>query len=227
MGSEHSTFSFVLVTLGTAIVLYGTGTQGMGNFQTEGSSTAAKLNVAIAGGAGVLAFCVAFGMIRYHEQMRKAFQIERKFFIVRIAPNDDARTAFEKYAAHFSIDGAEIPALRRGNFYLVYVPYVEKDRLEKRSIDAQFHYVGAVPDAALDPRKSAQFPVVIDHGKFPTTDAGTDLPVYDEVYSVNLQKPPTESLRSAGKEPSAADKDPRTEQPVAPPPIVLPSEGKS
>jgi membrane protein implicated in regulation of membrane protease activity len=75
LGIVHTTFSFVLVVLGVAILLYGTGTQGMG--RVERASDQAKYNIALAGGAGVLSFCIAYGIALLGE-MQRAFQIERK-----------------------------------------------------------------------------------------------------------------------------------------------------
>jgi hypothetical protein len=56
MGETHSSLSFVLVVVGVAILLYGTGTQGMG--QLDSHVGTAKYKVAVAGGAGALAFGV-------------------------------------------------------------------------------------------------------------------------------------------------------------------------
>jgi hypothetical protein len=76
MSTNHAGITFVLVVLGVALLLYGTGTQGMGQFN---SGAGAGYNIAIAGGAGIVAFVVAYGIIKYSTDMRDAFQPERKF----------------------------------------------------------------------------------------------------------------------------------------------------
>ena len=124
MGSAHAGMTFVLVVLGVAVLLYGTGTQGMGEFKTD--AAAAKYNIAIAGGAGVLAFCVAFGIIEYSPKMRDAFQTEKKFVRLLIK-SVDGSSNIPSYAPTFEIDGVAIPAARRGNLVEVFVPYVTSE----------------------------------------------------------------------------------------------------
>ena len=83
MSTNHAGTTFVWVVLGVALMLYGTGTQGMGQF-----NSGAGYNVAMAGGAGVVAFAVPFGIIGYSGKMRDAFQPERKFVRVLIQGGD-------------------------------------------------------------------------------------------------------------------------------------------
>jgi hypothetical protein len=120
MGPAHSAFTFVLVVLGVAIMLYGTGTQGMGSLQS--TSAVAKYNIAIAGGAGVLAFCVAYGIIVKQEDIKSAFQVEKKYVRVPVMSRD-GRPLLDFYVWEFSIDGVGIPALRQGNYLEILVPY--------------------------------------------------------------------------------------------------------
>lgn len=119
-GTTHSSITFVLVVLGVAITLYGTGTQGMGRF--DSATNAGKYNVAIAGGAGVLAFCVALGMIHYYPQMQNAFQVEKKYVRVLIGPAENS-SDLTQYIAQFSIDGLSIPSVRIGRIFEVLVPF--------------------------------------------------------------------------------------------------------
>jgi hypothetical protein len=120
MGPAHSAFTFILVVLGVAIMLYGTGTQGMGSLQS--TSAAAKYNIAIAGGAGVLAFCVAYGIIWKQEDIKSAFQVEKKYVRVPVMSRD-GRPLLDFYLWEFSIDGVGIPAQRQGNYLEILVPY--------------------------------------------------------------------------------------------------------
>ena len=124
MGIAHAGITFVLVVLGVAVLLYGTGTQGLGELQTDTSTT--KYNVAIAGGAGVMAFCVALGIIWYSPKMRDAFQTEKKFVRV-VIKSADGTTSIPSYVPLFDIDGVAIPAARRGNAIEVLVPYFSSE----------------------------------------------------------------------------------------------------
>src|SRR5690349_1832428 len=108
MATNHAGITFILVVLGVAMMLYGTGTQGMGQFKSD---SAATYNVAIAGGAGVIAFIVAYGIIIYSPKMREAFQPEKKFVRVLIQ-SEDGSTRLPQYVSSFEIDGVPIPAAR-------------------------------------------------------------------------------------------------------------------
>ena len=121
MSTNHAGITFVLVVLGVALLLYGTGTQGMGQF-TAGAG--AGCNIAIAGGAGIVAFVVAYGIIKYSTDMRDAFQPERKFVRVLVQGGDGV-TEIAKYASTFEIDGVAVPAaVKTRNVVEVYVPYL-------------------------------------------------------------------------------------------------------
>ncbi|MGY4509275.1 hypothetical protein [Bradyrhizobium sp. USDA 3650] len=121
----HAAFTFVLVVLGIALLLYGTGTQSAGNFSSD--TTAAKYNVAIAGGAGVLALCVAFGMVTYYPMMADTFRAEKKYLRVLIKSTDGS-SKIAYYTSQFFIDGTPIPSVLRGNSYIeVFVPYTLAD----------------------------------------------------------------------------------------------------
>jgi hypothetical protein len=132
IGHAHAGMTFVLVVLGVALLLYGTGTQGTADLKTD--SNAAKYNVAIAGGAGVLAFCVAYGIIEFSPQMREAFQIERKF--IRLQIQEVGREAIPLYASAFKIDGEEVPFSRRNGMIEILIPYLSSDlaRLQTKPI---------------------------------------------------------------------------------------------
>ena len=118
MATNHAGITFVWVVLGVALMLYGTGTQGMGQF-----NSGAGYNVAIAGGAGVVAFAVAFGIIEYSGKMRDAFQPERKFVRVLIQGGDGV-TDVTQYATAFEMDGVPVPAAKKGRNVEVFVPYL-------------------------------------------------------------------------------------------------------
>src|SRR5262249_39091472 len=85
MGTAHSAMSFILVVVGVAILLYGTGTQGIGQWSSgQPSEQLASYKVAMAGGAGVIAFCVAGGIIAFRTQIKEAFRIEQGYMRFQI-----------------------------------------------------------------------------------------------------------------------------------------------
>jgi hypothetical protein len=90
MSSTHSSFTFVLVVIGVAVLLYGTGTQGAGEF--GGNHGGNRYKAVIAGGAGVLAFSIGIGMVAKHAEIREAFQVERKYFRFPLYGQDDGIT---------------------------------------------------------------------------------------------------------------------------------------
>jgi hypothetical protein len=147
MGRAHAGMTFVLVVLGVAVLLYGTGTQATADLKTD--ANAAKYNVAIAGGAGVLAFCVAYGIIQYSPEMRKAFQTEKKF--VRLLIRSEGAEAIPAYAPIFQLDGNEIPAARRGDFVEVMVPYTSSELIRSTPEKAR-------PKTGGDPKATSMPP---------------------------------------------------------------------
>lgn len=146
IATNHAGITFVLVVLGVALLLYGTGTQGMGQFGTGGS---AGYNIAIAGGAGVVAFAVAYGIIQYSTQMRDAFQPERKFVRV-IVQGGDGLTDMAQYASSFDMDGIAVPAARNGRTVEVYVPY-QPFEVSKPSAASDQQAVGLPDDKGMCP----------------------------------------------------------------------------
>jgi hypothetical protein len=151
MSTNHAGITFVLVVLGVALLLYGTGTQGMGQFT---SGAGAGYNIAIAGGAGVVAFIVAYGIIKYSTDMRDAFQPERKFVRVLVQGGDGV-TDIAKYASTFEIDGVAVPAaVKARNVVEVYIPYLPYEIVKPATPNP-------VPQPALQ---------VDDKGMCPTTE---------------------------------------------------------
>jgi len=175
LGSVHTTFSFVLVVLGVAILLYGTGTQGMGRFESDANS--AKYNVALAGGAGVLSFCVAVGIIHYYQPMKLAFDIQRKYVIAIVKPSGDGSSTFTNYTGEFSIEGLAVPAMRRGNIMLIYVPFLESqtDKVQRVSYTLRLQDV-VNRNPLLVPALSSEFEVAMDKAK--SGNGGYDFPVF-------------------------------------------------
>ena len=120
LNTAHASFSFVLVVIGVAVLLFGTGTQGVGEAQATG------YKVAIAGGAGVIAFCVGWGIIHYADSIKTVFQIEKKYIRV-VLVGGDGSSNLSSYVATFSIDGVAIPSAKYEDFVEVFVPYFASD----------------------------------------------------------------------------------------------------
>jgi hypothetical protein len=122
--NRHAMLTFILAVLGVAVLLYGTGTQGLGRL--ESTTNVAKYNIALAGGAGALAFGVAFGMIHYTDEMKQAFQVERKYLRIPVV-DQSHRQLLDRYVWEFSIDGDGIPMRRRGSQLEILIPYLAGD----------------------------------------------------------------------------------------------------
>jgi hypothetical protein len=120
LNTAHASFSFVLVVIGVAVVLFGTGTQGVGQAQATG------YKVAIAGGAGVIAFCVGWGIVRYADEIKTVFQVEKKYVRVTLVGGDGVSN-MSAYMAAFSVDGVAVPSAKHDDFVEVFIPYFASD----------------------------------------------------------------------------------------------------
>jgi len=69
----HSAFVFLVVILGLALLLFGTGTT------ASGDGTSGPVKVAIAGGAGVLAMVLGFGVALWHKELTEVFMRQRDY----------------------------------------------------------------------------------------------------------------------------------------------------
>jgi hypothetical protein len=189
----HAAMTFVLVVVGVAILLYGTGTQGIGHF--DSGEKLARYRVALAGGAGVLAFCVAAGIIAFSPKMKEAFRVEQRY--VRFIIN--AKGGYEKddvgrYVPDIRINGTRVPAVRKGDHIEVYVPYIVKSEPASLYIRADLYLVekaGTLTDHAYN-----YYTVEVagdgaikengkDRGKF-NIDAGLDFPRYTLVDTIDI-----------------------------------------
>lgn len=124
LDSVHTTFSFILVVLGSAILLFGTGTQGVGSFSS--TQELAKYNVSIAGGAGVMALLIGYGMVKYEPEMRRIFALESRHIQVYLDPNPGtlATNSTHEYAAEFVTSrGDSLPTMRKGRGFIVLLPF--------------------------------------------------------------------------------------------------------
>ena len=74
----HPSFIFLLAILGVSIVLYGTGTHGVGTAEMKDF----PIKVAVAGGAGVLAAIFGYGVIWKSQDIEKVFKTTREYAVV-------------------------------------------------------------------------------------------------------------------------------------------------
>ena len=187
MGSTHAAMSFVFVVVGVAILLYGTGTQGMGQFDSgQTAEQVARYKVALAGGAGAIAFCVAAGIIAFSHQMKDAFQIEQKYLRLHIKGSGYVPEDIGLYLPDIRINGNPAPAVRRGDYIEVYAPYVLNSTSSTFEVRAKLHLIE--PTGLLRKKAEHVYNIVLksnrnieEDGKAAgsyATDAGYDFPRY-------------------------------------------------
>jgi hypothetical protein len=100
--------------------------------------------VALAGGAGVIAFSVAGGIIAFHDKMKQAFQIEQSYMRIDITGKSVSEDDIGHYLPDITVNGDPVPAARHGNFIEMYVPYV-LDEPKSFEMRARLHRVEQLP----------------------------------------------------------------------------------
>jgi hypothetical protein len=75
LGRLHPSFVFLIAILGFAIVLYGTGTQGIGSAEFKD----VPVKVVIFGGAGVLALLSGYGIVWKQDEIKGIFEPARQY----------------------------------------------------------------------------------------------------------------------------------------------------
>jgi hypothetical protein len=93
----HSAFVFLLAVLGVALVLYGTGTNAAG----EGS--AGSIKVAIAGGAGVLALVLGFGVATHGNDIGTVFKRTMDYGVLKLQVAKDSSTGITASVGDFDV----------------------------------------------------------------------------------------------------------------------------
>jgi hypothetical protein len=233
MYEAHATFSFVLVVVGVAILLYGTGTQGAGSFDSDVGAAAYKIG--IAGGAGILALCIGWGVVKFSKEMKDAFQIERKYVRLQIIPvRGISEGNFAYYLPDITTTSGEIvPALRRGSQLVeVYVPYLPGETQKVLNVKL-LHIVTDSRPTQLKPIYENKYSIDIAQG-FGGTHGGQDFPVFSgkisaigdidggqaqfsDAIRVNLVDP----KKQEGEQPTSDRQQPdRTTQDLPVPPIL-------
>lgn len=203
MGRTHAAMSFVFVVVGIAILLYGTGTQGIGNFDSgEGAEKVARYKVALAGGAGVIAFCVGAGFVAFAPKMKSAFQIEQKYLRLHLKGKGLVPDDIGLYLPDVRINGNPVPAVRRGDYIEVYAPYVLNAETASFEIRAKLYLADPIP--LLNNRASGEYRLVmkvngdIEEDGSPAgsffEEAGYDFPRYTLRKVIDLSAPATLTL---------------------------------
>lgn len=140
-GSTHSTFVFVYVVLGVAIILYGTGTQAVGSF--DGVSIGDwKVQGSLAGGAGVLAILIGWTIVAKYSEMRNAFEQQRSYIRVIVgAQHNDFSGAIDltRYFLVAKRGHISLPVTQEGARYVIYLPFYSDKRPCMVPIETELH----------------------------------------------------------------------------------------
>ncbi len=129
LDKAHSAFVFLLAILGIAIVLYGTGTQAAGSGKAGDDMVGATMNVAIAGGAGVLAAFFGFGVLHYHSDIQDVFKRTVDYGVVQLqkGKNQAQTVNLNEYDAVASmLDGRLLPLWRDNSALHIMVPIYDQ-----------------------------------------------------------------------------------------------------
>ena len=136
MGTTHASFTFVLVVVGVAILLYGTGTQGAGNFETVAGEM--KYKIGVAGGAGILAFAVGIGIVEKSADIRDAFQIEKKYARLIFRDEGDGVGKLTDYVPEIYVNGLPVPSQRDGESIVALIPFLGQSGRSEHTDLGQF-----------------------------------------------------------------------------------------
>jgi hypothetical protein len=93
----HSAFVFLFAILGVALVLYGTGTN------AAGEGTAGSIKVAIAGGAGVLALVLGFGVVSKGTDIGSVFKRTMDYGVLKLQVAKDSSAGLTANLADFDV----------------------------------------------------------------------------------------------------------------------------
>jgi hypothetical protein len=202
VGKTHSAISFVFVVTGVAILLFGTGTQGIGRLDTgQDMARALQYQAVLAGGAGVIAFCVAAGMIAFPNQIKMAFLPSQSYIRLLIDGDSGFPRDLDNYRLDAIIDGTRVPTVQHENHIEIFAPFLPTSGEKSFNLVLRLQAV-AQPDprfATLLPSPEGSYPIVIRNdqtvllngkaaGKY-SFDA-TDFPQYNIPDPIKIAKPP-------------------------------------
>lgn len=206
MGKTHSTLSFFLVVIGSAILLFGTGTQAFG--QASGEQLA-KYTLTLAGGAGALAFAIAIGVVLAQKPIRDAFHAERQYLKLPVEVETDGQSNIDGYIAEAFVGNVAVATSRpKRKSIEIFVPFLPGETdvpvtLELLSADPK----STNPDLKLEAQKSW----TIDPTNSDSRDGAFDLSSYNwskherADHVISVRKPASELTTATG---SRVDKNP-------------------
>jgi hypothetical protein len=119
MENTHPSFVFLLAILGISIVLYGTGTQGVGTAEPKDF----PIKVAVAGGAGVLAAVFGYGILWQSDKIQKVFKTESEYGLVVL--ENKTNSLFDLTTLRItanSPDGRALHLLQKSNSIEILMP---------------------------------------------------------------------------------------------------------
>lgn len=183
MEATHAALTFLLVVLGVAILLYGTGTQSLGNLSSDNAAVG-KYNVYIAGGAGVLAFAVAFGMLQFSSQISDTFRPEVKYARLLVTADGGGIATLEDYHFEFSKEGVSIPSFRRNGRIEVLLPY--RPGQFDQDMEIAYHLSCEVGSAVGNCVVDDKLVVRLSADTLKVDDAWGDFPHVKEVVAIKL-----------------------------------------
>lgn len=141
----HTSFSFVLVVLGIAVMLFGTGTQGMGRLTS--AEAASRYTISIAGGAGILAIAIGYGMVVLGPRIQEVFELQTHYAWVELLADPRCSLGINKYWGEFSADGQPLAYKSQKGQLFVLLPYyyneLQRAKIiggaeDKKTIDTEF-----------------------------------------------------------------------------------------
>ena len=208
IGKTHAAMTFVFVVVGVAILQYGTGTQGIGNFDSgENAGKVARYKVALAGGAGVLAFCIAAGFVTFDASMKRAFRVEQDYVRLDFGGNSIEPSDISLYVPIITVNGEPAAASIHGSYIEVFVPYLMNGQMQHLAVDVQLYLppdVNSQKAASLLTKAKHQYSLLVDQAGQVTTgqitggkvvpenggsyikDAGYDFPKFVLTEAVDL-----------------------------------------
>ncbi|WP_224407298.1 hypothetical protein [Afifella sp. IM 167] len=151
--ATHSAFTFVFVVLGVALVLYGTGTQSTGRFEAPPGQRFV-VQASLAGGAGVIALLLGYGMLEKYPEIRAAFASQSNYVVVPIRPRDELgnEIILDDFAIEVRFHDENVPVYRQGRSFLALMPVPSTALDQSRSIkfDVELYYIKSTPNPQIE-----------------------------------------------------------------------------
>lgn len=127
----HSAMTFILVVLGSAMVLFGTGTQASGDLENPEANH--RFKVQIAGGAGVMSLVIGFGLVWKGPDLKGVFQPERRIVVAPLVAETsagqslDAPVKLSDYVIEAFVGPIQVPIVHRDGFVELFIPVTSAD----------------------------------------------------------------------------------------------------